>query len=306
MFVSLEKDSPCKVNLLLNILGKRPDGFHELETVFYPVRFCDRLAFSRAGAGIQLTCNDPVLPVDGRNLVYRAAESFLREAGIAENVRIHLEKRIPLAAQPGRQRRLWHAAATTCCFRPLNELLRRAAWRRPAALAWQRRPVPDIPFFLQSRPALATGRGEHLIPCDSFPALRDAVFLLIHPGFGISTAWAYQNLARVPTAFNGRPGLVCGNWWRCCKPAARPRRSTEVTARLEAPAFEKYPLLALLSGVSARPRRDGGCIVMIRRWLTFNVISTPRRRGAFTGEVRGKFGVAAWTAMVPAWAANHP
>ena len=91
----------------MEILGKRPDGFHELETVFYPVRFCDRLVFSRGGAGIQLTCSDPALPVDSRNLVQRAAESFFRETGIAGGARIHLEKRIPQAAglggRPGAQ-----------------------------------------------------------------------------------------------------------------------------------------------------------------------------------------------------------
>ena len=55
----LEKKSPCKVNLLLNILGKRADGFHELETVMQPVNFCDELTFERGGNGIQLTCSDP-------------------------------------------------------------------------------------------------------------------------------------------------------------------------------------------------------------------------------------------------------
>src|SRR5579863_4723329 len=101
MTSSLEKDSPCKVNLLLNILGKRPDGFHELETVMHPVQFCDRLVFSRAGQGIQLTCSDPALPADATNLVHRAATAFLQAAHLTEGVRIHLEKRIPQAAGLG-------------------------------------------------------------------------------------------------------------------------------------------------------------------------------------------------------------
>ena len=61
----------------------------------------------------------------------------------------------------------------------------------------------DIPFFLQDKPALATGRGEKIQPLENFPALRGKAFLLIHPGFGISTPWAYQNLARFPEALNG-------------------------------------------------------------------------------------------------------
>ena len=66
------RQSPCKVNLLLNILRKREDGFHELETVMQPVRLCDQITVERAPAGIQLTCSLPALPVDGTNLVHRA------------------------------------------------------------------------------------------------------------------------------------------------------------------------------------------------------------------------------------------
>ena len=98
---TLEKDSPCKVNLLLNILGKRPDGFHELETVFHPVKLCDRLSFSVGGVGIQLTCSDPALPVDATNLVHRAASAFLAAAKIGNGVRVHLTKHIPMAAGLG-------------------------------------------------------------------------------------------------------------------------------------------------------------------------------------------------------------
>src|SRR6187431_3366406 len=98
---SLEKNSPCKVNLLLNILGRRPDGFHELETVMQPVNLYDRLQFVREGDGIQLTCSDTGLPTDSGNLVYRAARAFLQEASIETGVRIRLEKKIPLAAGLG-------------------------------------------------------------------------------------------------------------------------------------------------------------------------------------------------------------
>src|ERR1700744_1504823 len=97
----LEKISCCKVNFLLNILGKRPDGYHELETLMHPVGLHDLLSFDRAGKDLQLTCNDPSLPVNSKNLVYRAAESFLKKAGLNEGVRIHLEKRLPIAAGLG-------------------------------------------------------------------------------------------------------------------------------------------------------------------------------------------------------------
>src|ERR1039458_10736077 len=81
--------SPCKVNLLLNILGQRADGFHELETVMQPVNFCDELAFERGGHGVRLSCSDTTLPADTRNLVFRAAANFLAAANISDGVTDH-------------------------------------------------------------------------------------------------------------------------------------------------------------------------------------------------------------------------
>ncbi|HZL77263.1 MAG TPA: 4-(cytidine 5'-diphospho)-2-C-methyl-D-erythritol kinase, partial [Candidatus Limnocylindrales bacterium] len=149
----LEKSSPCKVNLLLNILGRRPDGFHELETVMQPVNFCDELAFERGGHGIRLSCSDTTLPVDARNLVFRAAADFLAAAKISDGVKIHLEKKIPLAAGLGGGS---GNAATTLLA--LNEL-----FNQPLALAKLDELAAalgsDIPFFLYGKPALAIGRG---------------------------------------------------------------------------------------------------------------------------------------------------
>ncbi len=97
----LSKKSPCKVNLLLNIFGKRADGFHELETVMQPVNICDELTFERGGAGVQLACNNSELPTDAKNLVHRAATAFLAAAKISDGVRIHLQKNLPLAGGIG-------------------------------------------------------------------------------------------------------------------------------------------------------------------------------------------------------------
>src|SRR5829696_731462 len=98
---TVDKASPCKVNLLLNILGKRPDGFHELETVMQPISLCDEITFERAGSGITLTCNEPALPTDSSNLVYRAAMAFFQRSEMTAGVRMHLEKKIPMAAGLG-------------------------------------------------------------------------------------------------------------------------------------------------------------------------------------------------------------
>ena len=150
----LEKSSPCKVNLILNILGKRADGFHELETVMQPVNFCDELFYDRAGNSIQLSCSEKNLPVDAKNLVFRAAQNFLAAAKIADGVKIHLEKKIPLAAGLGGGS---GNAATTLLA--LNEL-----FGQPLSLAKLDELAAalgsDIPFFLYGKQALAIGRWE--------------------------------------------------------------------------------------------------------------------------------------------------
>src|SRR5436309_2905613 len=233
-----ELQSRCKVNLLLNILGRRPDGFHELETVLQPLDLFDRLAFSRGGNGIQLTSSEPSLRVDSANLVYRAAAAFLEEAKIPEGVRIHLEKKIPLAAGLGGGS---GNAATTLLA--LNEL-----FAQPLSTLQLERVASalgsDVPFFLQSKPALATGRGEKVSSLEPFPSLRGAAFLLIHPGFGISTAWAYKEVGRFSLALNGQPGRA-HKLARLLQTADLASASSEFYNSLEAPALEKYPLLAL-------------------------------------------------------------
>ena len=91
--------SHAKVNLHLDVLNHRRDGFHNIETVFQTVDLWDELSFALApSGGIILICSDPGLPVDGRNLVVRAAELLNRARGTRHGARIHLEKNIPVAA----------------------------------------------------------------------------------------------------------------------------------------------------------------------------------------------------------------
>jgi len=288
---SLEKSSPCKVNLLLNILGRRPDGFHELETVMHPVGICDRLAFSRIASGVELTCSDPALPVDGKNLVHRAATAFLQAAGIPEGVRIHLEKKIPLAAGLGGGS--GNAAVT---LRGLNELFDHPLV--PEQLAGLAGSLgSDVPFFLQNQPALATGRGEKIVSCPPLLALRGAVFLLIHPGFGISTAWAYQNLARFPEALNGKPGRA-QRLVRLLEMESLAAAGAEFYNSLEAPALEKYPLLAIFQEF-LRSRGAVAALMSGSGSTTFALAGTRAAAGELEDAVKAKFGATCWTAVVP-------
>ncbi|MGN6552673.1 MAG: 4-(cytidine 5'-diphospho)-2-C-methyl-D-erythritol kinase [Verrucomicrobiota bacterium] len=288
---TLEKPSPCKVNLLLNILGKRPDGFHELETIMHPVNVFDHLSFKRTRQGLHLTCSEPTLPTDSGNLVHRAATTFLQQAGITDGIQIHLEKRLPLAAGLGGGS--GNAAITLLGLNELfgNPLAPEALQAIAASLG------SDIPFCLQSQPALATGRGEKIQSLAPFPAMKGAAFLLIHPGFGISTAWAYQTLAQFPAALNGRPG-------RAEKLISR-LQSTDLKVAgaefynsLEAPALEKYPLLVLFQeflaehGAAATLMSGSGS-------TTFALIAGTAAAVSLVENLKGKFVAANWTAVVP-------
>ena len=290
--MTLEKESPCKVNLLLNILGKRADGFHELETVMYPIGVYDRLTFARADQGLEMTCSEAALPADSRNLVYRAAQLFLEAARIREGVRLHLEKRIPLAAGLGGGS---GNAATTLLG--LNELF--GGPLGPETLhSLAARCGSDVPFFLHSTPALATGRGERIQPLGAFPALEGTAFLLIHPGFGIATSWAYQQLARFPEALHGRPGRA-RKLLALLEKADLKSAGAEFYNSLEAPALEKYPILALYqeflraNGAAATLMSGSGS-------TTFALLENPAAAETLAEKVRARFGPSSWIAVVPA------
>ncbi|MBL9137486.1 MAG: 4-(cytidine 5'-diphospho)-2-C-methyl-D-erythritol kinase [Verrucomicrobiales bacterium] len=288
--VTLHKKSGCKVNLLLNILGRRPDGMHALETVMQPVPLTDELTFERVSVGIHLTCTHPDLPVDGGNLVYRAAERFLGAAGVADGVRIHLDKRLPLAAGIGAG-----SANAAVTLLALNELfggpLPSADLVRLAAALGS-----DVPFFLQNGPAIATGRGEHVVTLAPSRALVGAGLVLIRPGFGVSTPWAYQALAGFPEALQGRPGRAAelvhvlqgedlGAVARC------------LYNSLEAPVLRKYPLLAEFQEFL----REAGAVGALMSGSGSTTFALTRDRSA--GErilelFRSKFGADGWTAVV--------
>jgi 4-diphosphocytidyl-2-C-methyl-D-erythritol kinase len=288
--VTLQKKSPCKVNLLLNILGKRADGFHELETVMQPVAFCDELVFERGGNGIQLSCNDNTLPTDSRNLVFRAAANFLAAANISDGVKIHLEKKIPLAAGLGGGS--GNAATTLLALNELfgQPLAAEKLFELAAALG------SDIPFFLQNKPALATGRGEKIRPLENFPALRGKAFLLIHPGFGISTPWAYQNLARFPAALNGEKNRA-QKLISLLQTADLKMAAAEFYNSLEAPALEKFPVLGLFQEF-LRAEGAPAALMSGSGSTTFAICDNVSAAESLAAKFKSQFGENCWLAIV--------
>jgi 4-diphosphocytidyl-2-C-methyl-D-erythritol kinase len=288
--MTLVKQSPCKVNLLLNVLGRRVDGFHELETLMHPVQLHDQLTFSRRGQSIKLTCNLDTLPTDSQNLVYRAAELFLKAAGIKEGITMHLDKRIPLAAGLGGGS---GNAATT--LTGLNELFGRPLPTKTIASLAESL-GSDVPFFLQECPALATGRGEHIQSLDFFPALCGKAFVLVHPGFGIASSWAYQQLKRFPKALNGRPGRA-HKLIELLRRANLAEAAHELYNSLEAPALEKFPLLSLFQDFF---RENGATATLMSGSgsTTFAIASSPIAATELVEKLKSKFGATHWTAAV--------
>ena len=282
--MSLVLKTPCKVNLLLNILCRREDGFHELETIIQPVPLYDELRIEKDGNGIELTCSDACLPVGEDNLVYRAAAAYL---GAIEQggVRIHLQKNLPIAAGIG-------AGSGNAAFtlRGLNELfdhpLDKGQLQTMAAALGS-----DVPFYLQDGPALGSGRGELVESVEPFPVLMGKGLLLIYPDFGVSTQWAYQELGGMPEAYgeSGQMELMIQNL-----------RSGELNGfynSLEEPVFQKYVILPVLKQFLL----DEGALVALMSGsgsTTFAITEDRVSAEVLQVKYHERFGQGGWSASV--------
>lgn len=193
---SVRIKAPAKVNLVLRVLDRRPDGYHNLWSVMQTVGLEDDLSASLSEhAGIRLQCEDPGVPTDRRNLVVRAAAAVLARAGFPEDrspgVDLHLVKRIPVSAGLGGGSS--DAAATIVA---LNELLE-LGWSRETMAGIGEPLGSDVPFFLFAPSALVRDRGGDVTPL-AMTGTRWVV--LVNPGFPIETRWAYEQLSARRTA----------------------------------------------------------------------------------------------------------
>jgi 4-diphosphocytidyl-2-C-methyl-D-erythritol kinase len=190
---TIELISYAKVNLRLDILGKRDDGYHELRTVFQKISLADEVSIAIAKSGIEITCDNPQVPLNETNLANRAAHILLKNYKIRDGVTISIKKRIPIAAGLGGGSS--NAAST---LMGMNQLF--ALGMTPQELMIIGKDIgADVPFFIFGDSALATGIGDKLEPLEVVPQLW---FLLITPDFPISTAWAYRNVRRGLTNTN--------------------------------------------------------------------------------------------------------
>jgi 4-diphosphocytidyl-2-C-methyl-D-erythritol kinase len=185
---TLVLESPAKINLRLEILRKREDGYHELKTIFQKISLHDTLHFFlKKGKGISITTDHRGLPVGKTNLIYRAAQSILKRSNYRGGVTVEIEKRIPLGAGLGGGS---SNAATT--LKGLNQLLEMNLSRKEL-MELGLEIGADVPFFFLKGAALGSGIGERLKKIE----LPHLWYVLIYPNFEVSTRWAYENFDKL-------------------------------------------------------------------------------------------------------------
>ncbi|MFR1709902.1 MAG: 4-(cytidine 5'-diphospho)-2-C-methyl-D-erythritol kinase [Clostridium sp.] len=172
-----------KVNIALDILGKKEDGYHILKMIMQTVNIYDELTFTKGKEGIHITSNKDFVPTDNRNLVYKAIDLFCTTYGIKREVDVHIEKNIPVEA--GMAGGSTDAAAALKAMRDLyrpdvsNEELRELGVKLGA----------DVPYCIEGGTALCEGIGEIITPLKSF---KDKLMVVVKPEFGVSTVETYK------------------------------------------------------------------------------------------------------------------
>jgi len=223
----------AKINLSLRVLGRRADGYHELRTIFQSIALFDTLTIRRVRGPLRLTCSDPALPLDERNLVWRAADAMWKASGrkgTPQGVAVDLEKRIPIAAGLG-----GGSSDAAAALRGLATLWRVDRTRLPAIAAAL---GADVPYFLVGGTVLGVERGDLLYPLRDDPAMS---VVLVIPDFGVSAAEAYEWLDADGVTRQARPALPRS-------PFVLPEPGND----LEAPVARRHPEIARI--VSALDR----------------------------------------------------
>jgi 4-diphosphocytidyl-2-C-methyl-D-erythritol kinase len=251
--------APAKINLFLAVTGRRPDGFHDLLSVAVPLLWGDTVEAVAGGGSFTVSCDDPSVPVDGSNLVIKAASAFSAAAGGSRGAHFKITKRIPSAAGLGGA-----SSDATAALLALNALsggiLDGAALAAVAASVGS-----DCALFLSPGPSVMRGRGERIEPLakEAYSRIRGTRVLVFKPGFPIPTPWAYGRLAaEAPRSYlpAARAEAMLASW--ISKPGA-PVEELFFNS-MERPAFAKFPSLPVLLeeirsrfGITARMSGSG-------------------------------------------------
>ncbi|HFQ81926.1 MAG TPA: 4-(cytidine 5'-diphospho)-2-C-methyl-D-erythritol kinase [Desulfobacterales bacterium] len=191
--------APAKINLTLKVCGRRADGFHNIKSVMQKLNLTDEILLRKANQQIRLSCPGSNLPEDENNIAFKAAQTFFKYSGLKIGVEIELHKAIPTAAGLG-----GGSSDAAAVLMGLNKLFNTDY--SPAVLRKLGAELgADVPFFITAGgSALATGTGTTL---KELPGIRDVWFVLVNPGFSVSTKWVYDNF-RLTTA--EKPDILCG------------------------------------------------------------------------------------------------
>jgi len=182
---SIKIKSPAKINLGLRVVGKRDDGYHDIETIFQMVSLYDDIKLTESEEEIILYTNNNTIPSDEKNLAYKAAQLLRKKKGIKRGVKIEIYKNIPVSAGLGGGSS--NAAATLLGLNYLWDLKLSNVELSPLA----RHLGADVPFFLSGPRALGTERGDKL---QILPVTNKFYVILLNPRLSISTEWVYKNL----------------------------------------------------------------------------------------------------------------
>ena len=268
--------SPAKINLSLRILGKRPDGFHEIETRLVRLAFGDTAEIEHLGFGtsVNFTCSDPTVPSDESNLALKALRAFESRVGTQSSWRIHLEKRIPHGAGLG-----GGSSNAATILRAANELSG-SPLALPQLLELAAQIGSDVPCFLLDSPAAdGTGRGEIVQPAD-FP--HQLHLVLIKPPFPIPTPWAYKNWADSREV----PGVLYAP--QLCEWGT-------MVNDLERPVFQKYLLLPALKNWLLEHGETRAALMSGSGSTMFAITDTAAQAAELAEKARAWCGETSWT-----------
>ncbi|MCS7023335.1 MAG: 4-(cytidine 5'-diphospho)-2-C-methyl-D-erythritol kinase [Bryobacteraceae bacterium] len=235
----------AKINLSLRVLHRRPDGYHELRTVFQTISLADEISLRFRAQARTTVCDESSLRLEG-NLAVRAAQAVLEALGVCGEVRLNLRKRIPMGAGLGGGSSDAAAVLMALPFLLRRELPRETLAGLAAGLG------SDVPYFLLGGTALGLSRGEELYP---LPQLPSCYGLLLTPPIHVSTATAYQALCRDLELMSAQEYSLRS--WGLSKQATLEQWAPFCTNDFEPAIFARHPELGHLH---EKMRRAGAVI----------------------------------------------
>ncbi len=224
----IEINSPAKINFGLNVVERRQDGYHNIETIFYPVKLCDKIIFRKSDVD-SFSCSDNILALEKDNIILKAKSLIEKHFNRKFYLDINLVKNVPTGAGMGGGSS--DAASTLHAMNLLFNLdLSKNDLNNFALLLGS-----DVPFFLDPRPSFATGRGEKLTLIDFS---IDLPMLIVNPGIHIATKWAYSNI-RAKASANQLYNVINSK-------SDFDKFKQFVTNDFELPVFKKFPDVKLI------------------------------------------------------------